>query len=93
MKKVNAEHAMENLRGVPSGWRVIALAKPNENDTSWVVACERVPKEEMNMNYTTWTFVPRTDAGDGSTCVHGHYFNDRARVLKDFVERLERRVE
>ncbi len=70
------------VKGLPAGWRVLQLARGQNNPSDAFVLCERDPPEDAEMNFVTW----RANLEMGG-CFLGHYFDNLRSAESDFNKR------
>lgn len=81
---------METPKEIPAGWKVKAMKDSGVAGSPLrIVLCERVPLDELNMNWVTWLYdsSPEFIAQYSSTCVHGNYFGSYEDAMADFNKR------
>jgi hypothetical protein len=70
------------VKDMPRGWRVLQMARSQNDPSQAFVLCERDPHDEHDLNFVTWS-ANLTMGG----CHHGNYFDDMRSAEQDFNKR------
>ena len=70
------------VKDLPTGWRILQMARSQNDPSQAFVLCEREPHDISNCNFVTWG-ANLTLGG----CHLGHYFDDLRDAEADFNKR------